>query len=146
MSEQETLVFRDADPDDAAWMAATLTDEGYPAGESDLARRLDRFAAPGSLVRVAESDGSRLGFVACHLMQRLEREDPIVRVIALLVDAGARERGVGAGLLAEVERIAREAGAGYIEVTSGHHRPEATRLYERAGFDSTLTTYLRKHL
>jgi GNAT superfamily N-acetyltransferase len=127
-------------------MAAALTDEGYPAGASDLARRLDRFVASGSTVLVAELDGARLGFVAWHLLQRLEREDPVVRVIALVVDAGARERGVGAALLAEVERIAREAGAGYIEVTSGHHRPEATRLYERVGYDSTLTTYLRKHL
>jgi GNAT superfamily N-acetyltransferase len=146
MSDAEILVFREADPDDAAWMAVALTDEGYPAGSSDLARRLDRFVAPASTVLVAERDGVRLGFVAWHVLPRLEREDPIVRVIALVVDAGARERGVGAALLAEVERIAREAGAGYIEVTSGHHRPEATRLYEHAGFDSTLTTYLRKHL
>lgn len=146
MSEPDTLAFRDADADDAPWMAAALTDEGYPAGASDLARRLDRFAQPGSVVRVAERDGVRLGFVACHLLPRLEREAPIVRVIALVVDAGARERGVGAALLAEVERVAREAGAGYLEVTSGHHRPEATRLYEHVGYDSTLTTYLRKHL
>ncbi|MBP1704894.1 MAG: phnO [Chloroflexi bacterium] len=146
MSEIEAPTFRDADAGDAAWMASALTDEGYPAGASDLARRLDRFLPPASGVRVAERDGVRLGFVAWHLLPRLEREDPIVRVIALIVDPGARERGVGAALLAEAERIAREAGAGYIEVTSGHHRPQATRLYEHVGFDSTLTTYLRKHL
>jgi GNAT superfamily N-acetyltransferase len=127
-------------------MAAALTDEGYPAGASDLARRLDRFEAPASFVRVAERGGERLGFVACHLLPRLERESPVVRVIALVVDAGARERGVGAALLAEVERIAHEAGAGYIETTSGHHRLEATRLYEHAGYDTSLTNYLRKHL
>jgi GNAT superfamily N-acetyltransferase len=146
MSEPEAFAFRDADPDDAGWMAAALTDEGYPAGSSDLARRLDSFVGPGSVVLIAERDGARLGFVAWHVLPRLEREDPVVRVIALVVDAGARERGVGAALLAEVERIARRAGAGYIEVTSGHHRPEATHLYEHMGFDSTLTTYLRKHL
>jgi len=140
------MAFRDADADDAPWMAAALTDEGYPAGASDLARRLDRFVPPASVVRVAERDGVRLGFVACHLLPRLEREDPIVRIIALVVDAGTRERGVGAALLAEAERLAHEAGAGYVEVTSGHHRPEAKRLYEHVGFDSTLTTYLRKHL
>jgi GNAT superfamily N-acetyltransferase len=146
MNDTDIASFRDADPDDAAWMAAALTDEGYPAGASDLVERLDRFAQPGSVVRVAERDGVRLGFVACHLLPRLEREDPVLRIIALIVDAGARERGVGAALLEEVERIARAAGAGYIETTSGHHRPDATRLFERAGFESTLTIYLRKHL
>ncbi|MCU0482714.1 MAG: GNAT family N-acetyltransferase [Chloroflexi bacterium] len=146
MNDTDMVDFRDAESDDAAWMAAALTDEGYPAGASDLAGRLDRFAPPGSAVRVAERGGVRLGFVACHLLPRLEREGPVLRIIALIVDPGARERGVGAALLEEVERIARAAGAGYIETTSGHHRPEATRLFRHAGFESTLTTYLRKHL
>lgn len=146
MTETDGFLFRDADPDDADWIAAMLTEEGYPAGASDISRRLDRFIAPGSIVRVAEREGTPLGFVACHLLSRLEREEPIMRVIALVVDAGARERGVGAALLGEAERIAREGGAGYIEVTSGHHRTEATRLYEHVGFDATLTTYLRKRL
>jgi len=146
VTETEDLTFRDADPDDVEWIAAMLSDEGYPAGASDVARRLDRFTVPGSVIRVAEREEAPLGFVACHLLPRLERDDPVARVIALVVDAGARERGVGAALLAEAERIARGAGAAFVEVTSGHHRPEATRLYEHAGFDPTLTTYLRKRL
>lgn len=146
MTDSESLTFRDADQDDAEWIAAMLSEEGYPAGASDISRRLDRFVAPGSVIRVAERDETPLGFIACHLLPRVERDDPVARVIALVVDAGARERGVGAALLAEVERIAREAGAAFVEVTSGHHRPEATRLYEHVGFDPTLTTYLRKRL
>lgn len=146
MTGTEKFAFRDVDPGDVGWIAAMLSDEGYPAGASDIARRLERFAGPGSVIRVAERDGVPLGFVACHLLPRLEHDDSVARVIALVVDAGARERGVGAALVAEAERIAGEAGAAFVEVTSGHHRPEATRLYEHLGFDATLTTYLRKRL
>jgi len=140
------LTVRDADPADAGWIAALLSEEGYPSGASDLARRLDRFVELGSVVRVAERDGIALGFIACHVLPRLERDDPIIRIIALAVDTGARGRGVGAVLLAEAERVAREAGAAFVEVTAGHHRAEARRLFEHAGFDAGLTTYLRKRL
>ena len=51
--------FRDAEPADADWIAGLLSDEGYPAGASDIVRRLERFAEMGSLVRsqsTTESD------------------------------------------------------------------------------------------
>ncbi len=74
------------------------------------------------------------------------RDDAIARVLALVVEAGARERGVGRLLLMEAERIGRDAGAAFVEVTAGHHRPEARRLYESLGFDASVTSYLRKRL
>ena len=48
--------------------------------------------------------------------------------------------------MAEAERIGRERGAAFIELTAGHHRPEARHLYESLGYDSTVTAYLRKKL
>lgn len=137
--------FRDADPADADWIAGLLSDEGYPAGGSDVVRRLERFAEMGSLVRIAERDGERLGFIAVHLLPRFEHDDLVARVIVLVVDPAVRSRGVGRALLADVDRIATEAGAAFVEVTAGHHRQDARRLFEAAGFDASLTTYLRKH-
>ena len=87
-----------------------------------------------------------IGFVAFHVLPRFEHDDVVVRVMALVVDAGARERGVGRGLLAEVDRIARDLGAAFVEVTAGHHRPDARRLYESVGYDGSLTAYLRKRV
>jgi ribosomal protein S18 acetylase RimI-like enzyme len=138
--------FRDAEPADADWIAGLLADEGYPAGGSDVVRRLERFARIGSPVRIAERDGERLGFVAVHLVPRFEHDDWLARVIALVVDPAVRSRGVGRALLGEVERLAVVAGAGFVEVTAGHHRQAARRLLEAAGFDASLTTYLRKRL
>jgi len=84
--------------------------------------------------------------VAVHLLPRFEHDDRIARVLALVVDAGVRERGVGHLLMAEAERIAAAAGAAFIEVTAGHHRPDARRLYETLGYEGSVTAYLRKRL
>ena len=75
-----------------------------------------------------------------------EHDDRILRILALVVDAGARERGVGRALMAEAERVGAELGAAFVEITAGHHRPEARNLYESLGYDATVTAYLRKKL
>ena len=140
------LNIRPAGPDDAEAIAALLTDEGYPAGPSDIVERLARFASDYSRVVVAEHEGAMLGFLALHFLPRFEHDDRIVRVLALVVDAGARERGVGGALMAEAERIGTERGAAFIEVTAGRHRPDAQRLYESLGYDAAVAAYLRKKL
>jgi GNAT superfamily N-acetyltransferase len=141
-----SVMVRPAEPTDAEAIAALFTDEGYPAGPSDIVERLTRFASPHSRVLIAEHEGSLLGFIALHALPRFEHDDRILRVLALVVDAGARERGVGHTLMTEAERIAGELGAAFVEVTSGHHRPEARRLYESMGYDASVAAYLRKKL
>jgi GNAT superfamily N-acetyltransferase len=141
-----TLTIRPAAATDAEVIAALFTDEGYPAGPSDIVERLTRFSSEHSQVIVAEHEGLVLGFIAVHALPRFEHDDRILRVLALVVDAGARERGVGRSLMAEAERIATELGAAFVEVTSGHHRPDARRLYESMGYDASVAAYFRKKL
>ncbi len=143
---ETAVALRPADGTDAEAIATLFTDEGYPAGPSDIVERLSRFASDHSRVVVAEHEGALLGFIAVHALPRFEHDDRIIRVMALVVDAGARERGVGHALLAEAERIGSEIGAAFIEITAGHHRPEARRLYESMGYDAGVAAYLRKKL
>ena len=77
-------------------------------------------------------------------MPRFETDERFIRIIALVVDPGERERGVAHRLLADVERVARDEGVSFLEVTSGHHRPEARQLFESVGYDAGVTAYLRK--
>ena len=140
------LTYRIATEADAEAIATLFTDEGYPAGQSDIVERLTRFASEHSRVVVAEHENALLGFIAVHAMPRFEHDDRILRVLALVVDAGARERGIGRALMAEAERIGAGLDAAFIEITAGHHRPEARRLYESLGYDGTVTAYLRKKL
>ena len=62
----------------------------------------------------------------------------------VVVDEAARGQGVGAALTVEALRLAREAGARTVDLTSRPSREAAGRLYERAGFqlrDSRLYRY-----
>jgi GNAT superfamily N-acetyltransferase len=146
MTDRHPIEVRPATPADAERIAALFTDEGYPAGPSDIVERLGRFDSEHSRVLVADHDGEILGFVAVHALPRFEHSDRIVRVMALVVDAGVRERGIGRLLMAEAERVGRDVGAAFAEVTAGHHRPDARRLYEELGYDGTVAAYLRKRL
>ena len=146
MIERSTVTLRAAELDDAERIAALFTEEGYPAGPSDVTERLARFASPHSRVVVADVSGELVGFVAVHALPRFEHSDRVVRVMALVVDAGVRERGVGHLLMEEAERIGRQLDAAFIEVTGGHHRPEARHLYESLGYDANVAAYFRKRL
>jgi GNAT superfamily N-acetyltransferase len=145
MTEVQTEI-RPATPADAERIAALFTDEGYPAGPTDIVERLARFDSPYSRVLVADHDGEILGFVAVHALPRFEHSDRIVRVMALVVDAAVRERGIGRLLMEAAEQLGRDVGAAFAEVTAGHHRPDARRLYEELGYDGTVAAYLRKRI
>jgi GNAT superfamily N-acetyltransferase len=146
MTARPPINLRLATPDDAERIAALFTDEGYPAGPSDIVDRLTRFDSEHSRVIVADNGGEVLGFVAIHALPRFEHTDRIIRVMALVVDAGERGRGIGRLLMEEAERIGRDLGAAFAEITAGHHRPDAQRLYEELGYDATVAAYLRKRL
>lgn len=145
MTDQQTIV-RPATADDAERIAGLFTDEGYPSGPSDIVDRLERFASEHSRVIVAENGGEVLGFIAVHALPRFEHSDRVLRIMALVVDPGVRERGIGRLLMEEAERLGREVGAAFAEVTAGHHRPDARRLYEDLGYDGSVAAYFRKRL
>jgi GNAT superfamily N-acetyltransferase len=146
MIDRQTITLRSATEADAERIAGLFTDEGYPSGPSDIVERLERFGSEHSRVIVADNGGEVLGFVAVHALPRFEHSDRILRIMALVVDAGVRERGVGRLLMEEAERLGREVGAAFAEVTAGHHRPDARRLYEELGYDASVAAYFRKRL
>ena len=146
MTERDSISIRPARAEDADRIAGLLTEEGYPAGPSDIAARLERFERTDSAVLVADLDGAPIGFIALHRVPRFEHDDRVVRILALVVDQAARERGVGHQLMAAAEDFGRENGDAFVEVTAGRHRPDARQLYEALGYDASVTAYLRKRL
>jgi GNAT superfamily N-acetyltransferase len=146
MTDRPSITLRPATPRDAERIAALFTDEGYPSGPSDIVERLARFDSEHSRVIVADNGGQVLGFVAIHALPRFEHTDRIIRIMALVVDAGERGRGIGRLLMEEAERLGRDLDAAFAEVTAGHHRPDAHHLYEELGYDGSVAAYLRKRL
>jgi ribosomal protein S18 acetylase RimI-like enzyme len=58
------------------------------------------------------------------------------RIEDVVVDDAARGKGVGSVLTEEALRLARNAGARTVDLTSRPSRQAANRLYERLGFQA----------
>jgi GNAT superfamily N-acetyltransferase len=56
------------------------------------------------------------------------------RLEDVVVDQSMRGNGIGAALTQETIRLAKEAGANYLALTSNPRREAANRLYRRLGF------------
>lgn len=65
------------------------------------------------------------------------------RIEDVVVDADARGQGIAGILTQEALRIAREAGARTVDLTSRPDRGAANRLYERLGFQARHSTVYR---
>ncbi|MCU1405356.1 MAG: acetyltransferase [Glaciihabitans sp.] len=79
-------------------------------------------------VLVIDEDGTPIGHA---VLRMLRGEWEVKRVV---VADGQRGRGVGRALMAELERIAREAGAARLILQTGDLQPDAVALYTRIGY------------
>ena len=72
MTEMATMTLRPAQTTDAEPIAALFTEEGYPAGPSDIVARLGRFDHEHGWVIVAEHEDALLGFIALHAVLHVD--------------------------------------------------------------------------
>ncbi len=80
------------------------------------------------------------------LMPQLSRSAPAPSAEDVVVDQGARGRGIGEALTLRALELAAEGGARTVDLTSRPEREAANRLYQRLGFqlrDSRLFRYSR---
>jgi ribosomal protein S18 acetylase RimI-like enzyme len=68
------------------------------------------------------------------------------RIEDVVVDEGARGRGVGEALVRECLNVARKRGARVVELQSARRRQAANRLYPRIGFESHQSNLYRMTL
>jgi len=133
-----TVTYRLAREDDAPALAPLLGELGYPATPAELRPRLARLAAdPATHVVVAVAGDTPVGIGAIHFIGILEGDRPLAALTLLIVAEAAQGRGVGAGLVGELEReaVARKSFA--ITVHSGRQRIGAHAFYQRLGFELT---------
>ena len=139
------LKVRQAQMSDATTIASLVTQLGYPTGDGEMIDRLKRtLDDPRHTVFVADTDGGVVGMGAACVEHNLERDEPQVRVMGLVVDEKARGRGVGAFLMQQIEEWARERGADRVTLTSGNYRPEAHKFYEAIGYQITGTRFIKR--
>ena len=120
-----------------------IDDSMYPtrqdAGEAARLSTFRQIAAdPSQHLLVAEADGRIVGTVHLVVIPHLSRScKPSGLLESMVVDEAYRRKGVGAALLREVQRLAREAGCYKLALSSNLARRGAHRFYSRLGWKRT---------
>jgi ribosomal protein S18 acetylase RimI-like enzyme len=122
-----------------------LSELGYPSSAEQAAQRIERIAAdPSTLLIVAEADGELAGFVALHVQNLVERDEPGCEVAGLVVAERFRRQGIGELLMEAVENEARKRGGRYLVLNTAHRRADAHAFYEALGYEHTGRRYTKK--
>jgi GNAT superfamily N-acetyltransferase len=138
------FLIRPAADFDAAAGAVLMTALGYPTNESEMAGRLHRILARHDFVTfVAEAEGAVVGLAGVQLRPSYMRDGVEAYLMALVVAAAARGRGIGEALLRAAEQAAAAAGARRLTLTSASHRQESHAWYLRRGYASTGLRFAR---
>jgi ribosomal protein S18 acetylase RimI-like enzyme len=124
-----------------ARLVPQLSATSGPPGRDALRRIV---GSPAITLLIARADGAIAGTLTLAMFPiptglRAWIED-------VVVDEAARGRGIGAALTAEAVRLAGDAGARTVDLTSRPARGAAGRLYEKAGFVERDTRVYRYRL
>lgn len=129
------ITLRPPEPDDAQPIAGLLGELGYPTTPEQSTRRFERLERePTTWLFVAQVDREVAGLAGLRVLTLIERDEPVGRLIALVVGEPFRGAGVGRALVAEVEARAREAGCVQLDLSSSDRRDGAHAFYRRLGF------------
>lgn len=134
---------RGATAEDAAEIARLTGELGYEASAAGILQRLHSLLPDDSqlIVVVGEMPGRLRAWM--HAGERLTLESGLrTEIIGLVVDATCRRRKLGATLVAEAERWARQRGAPALSVRSNATRVESHEFYPALGFARSKTQHL----
>jgi GNAT superfamily N-acetyltransferase len=99
---------------------------------------------PATLLIVAEVAGELAGFIALHVQNLVERDEPGCSVAGLVVGERFRRQGIGELLMEAVEKEARKRGGKYLVLNTAHRRSDAHSFYESLGYEHSGRRYAKK--
>jgi GNAT superfamily N-acetyltransferase len=105
-------------------------------GAEILARRLRSLLAGSSTFAVL-ADSPPVGFAIVTFRPNVWFDGPVAIVDELYVEPRSRGRGIGAQIMARVERECRTHSADYVEINVDEGDTDARRFYERLGYSGT---------
>jgi putative acetyltransferase len=140
------VAVRDATVADAPAISALLTSLGYPGTEGFVPDKIAALLQHSDARLLVATDGTDvLGVVSLHFIPQLALPGDFCRISYLCVAEGARSRGVGAVLEAQVLALAKARGCDRIELHCHSRRTDAHRFYARQGYEES-PKYLMKLL
>jgi GNAT superfamily N-acetyltransferase len=136
---------RSARPADSVALAKLLGELGYPSSAEQAGERIERIEEdPATLLIVAEVEGELAGFIALHVQNLVERDEPGCEVAGLVVGERFRRQGIGELLMKAVEDEARKLGGKYLVLNTAHRRSDAHSFYEALGYEHTGRRYTKE--
>ena len=128
-----TVKLRPARLTDATAFAGLATQLGYHSSPSQVEERITAVLHdPKHLILAADAKREVVGWAHAYLCCLVET-DMYVELGGLVVDESHRGRGIGAVLLEEVERWARQKGAHAVSLRSNTIRRKAHEFYAARG-------------
>ena len=142
-----SLQVRRATFDDAARIDALYDQLVADTARCVLPERLQALSEdPRTALLVAEIDGQVCATVLVSLCEdAMYGRQPFAVVENIVVDVAARNRGVGAALMREVEAFCAASDCSKIMLLSSVEREDAHRFFERCGFDGSIKRGLVKY-
>jgi len=134
MSEMLVRRMTQGDSERASKALATLKPTGERRGREVAPEGMNAFLADDrNLLLVAEDAGRPIAYLVAYLLDRVDRDVPMVLLYEIEVSPSARRRGVGRRLVDELTRIGREHRVCKIWVLTDRGNEAARRLYRSAG-------------
>ncbi len=93
---------------------------------------------------VAEINNRIVGFLSLHVQHILHHSKPTCELQELNISSELRGSGIGALLMNEAERIAKELNLEEIELTTKMHRERAQSFYRNLGYSHTHNKFVKK--
>ena len=109
--------------------------ESYDANPPDDAYAEGLLARADTILLVAEADGDMIGALAAYVLPKFEQARSEIYIYDLAVVHSWRRRGVATGLIDDLRRVAREAGAWviYVQADTLPEDEPARALYDKLG-------------
>ena len=117
---KKELLIRTFQLDDCQGLVPLYDQLGYPVDVATLAQRLPTILNKEDYhLLVAIIDDQVIGFIGFVQMKMFEADEDYIRILALVVEEGARRQGIGQGLLERVKDFAKLRGIRNLAVNSG---------------------------
>lgn len=129
------MIIREPRHADALELSGLMDDLGYPTSKTQMQTRMLTIQNDSNYqTLVAESQGVLIGMIGLFKGFSYEKDEPYVRIIALVVKEKYRKQGVGQALVTHAEDWADQVGAHKIAVNTSQIRTQSRAFYTNRGF------------